>query len=196
MSQVTSADFKPQPSSRAIKTPLDGIIQAVARRFGGQKEKELERFMKFAIVGTLGAIVDFGTLNILQATLLPPDPIFPLNVSIAVTFSFLAAVMNNFIWNRYWTYPDSRSRSVRRQLAQFAFVSVVGWIGRTVWVTLAYTALGTLAVEFIQTINSSFSPDAILQNRIGTNVALLVGVFVVMIWNFFVNRYWTYNDVD
>jgi putative flippase GtrA len=28
------------------------------------------------------------------------------------------------------------------------------------------------------------------------NCTLAVAVGVVMLWNFFVNRYWTYNDVD
>jgi hypothetical protein len=27
------------------------------------------------------------------------------------------------------------------------------------------------------------------------NITLAVAVIVVMFWNFFVNRYWTYNDV-
>jgi len=32
--------------------------------------------------------------------------------------------------------------------------------------------------------------------RIGDNLALMLAVVVVMFWNFFVNRYWTYNDVN
>jgi putative flippase GtrA len=28
------------------------------------------------------------------------------------------------------------------------------------------------------------------------NFTLAVAVLVVMFWNFFVNRYWTYSDVD
>ncbi|MCK4899424.1 MAG: hypothetical protein KAS38_11630, partial [Anaerolineales bacterium] len=31
---------------------------------------------------------------------------------------------------------------------------------------------------------------------IGHNLALAIAVVVVMFWNFFANRYWTYNDVD
>jgi putative flippase GtrA len=32
--------------------------------------------------------------------------------------------------------------------------------------------------------------------RIGKNLSLMLAVGIVMFWNFFVNRYWTYNDVD
>jgi hypothetical protein len=28
------------------------------------------------------------------------------------------------------------------------------------------------------------------------NATLLLAIGIVMIWNFFINRYWTYNDVD
>ena len=26
--------------------------------------------------------------------------------------------------------------------------------------------------------------------------AVVIAIAVVMIWNFFINRYWTYNDID
>jgi putative flippase GtrA len=29
----------------------------------------------------------------------------------------------------------------------------------------------------------------------GHNLTLAVAILVVMMWNFFANRYWTYNDV-
>jgi len=32
--------------------------------------------------------------------------------------------------------------------------------------------------------------------RLGENAALAVSVVVVMFWNFFANRYWTYNDIE
>jgi putative flippase GtrA len=33
-------------------------------------------------------------------------------------------------------------------------------------------------------------------NFIAKNITLAIAMAVVMLWNFFVNRYWTYNDVD
>ena len=30
----------------------------------------------------------------------------------------------------------------------------------------------------------------------GENLALAIVVVIVMFWNFFINRFWTYNDVD
>jgi len=205
--QVNTATEK--PNTRAITMPFDGIIRAIATKVGGSKAKEVERFIKFAMVGTLGAIVDLGTLNILQFTILPPVdsagetlalPLLfgfalPFAV-IAATFSFIAAITSNFFWNRFWTYPDSRSRPMRQQMVQFATVSVVGWISRSIWIGLSFRFIGNLAVSIMQIINPAFAPDVEFIGKLGVNISTLMGIFIVMIWNFFANRYWTYSDVD
>jgi putative flippase GtrA len=169
---------------------------------GGSKAKEVERFLKFAIVGVIGAIVDFGTLNLLLHTILPavdsqgnplgitlPGGFLFENVGVATTIAFAAAVLSNFIWNRIWTYPDSRSRSLRRQLFLFGVVSLVGWLARLVWIKWSYMKIAEALVASFQV-----SPDSSV--NLGANVAQLIAVGVVMIWNFVVNRFWTYNDVQ
>ncbi|MEA3350151.1 MAG: GtrA family protein, partial [Chloroflexota bacterium] len=80
---------------------------------------ERTRFLKFAVVGTIGAVIDFGTFNLLTKLLY-------INPVLASVFSFTVAIISNFVWNRYWTYPDSRSKSLARQLMEFAIVNLVG----------------------------------------------------------------------
>src|ERR1051325_9783512 len=82
-------------------------------------DKERIRFFKFAAVGTLGAVIDFGIANILTHFVRMP-------LVYAGTISFLCAVMSNFIWNRYWTYPESRSRHLLHQLGMFVLVNLAG----------------------------------------------------------------------
>jgi putative flippase GtrA len=184
----------------AVRNPLDAPIAAIASRFGS-KSKEVERFIKFAMVGAMGAIIDSGLVFILQATILQPlEPNKALKVALASTIGFVAAVISNFVWNRYWTYPDSRSRSMRRQLVQFATINLIGWIGRTLWITTAYAWLGALLMPIllpeIQMFRPGYIPSASAEAKLGTMAAWLIGVIVVMIWNFLANRYWTYSDVD
>lgn len=187
-------------SSRTTSTrrnPVDMLIVSIAGRFG-HKAKEVERFLKFAVVGAIGFVVDLGTLIILQATILPPTTTWA--VIVATTLAFLAAILSNFIWNRFWTYPDSRSRSVRTQLIQFTFISVVGWLARTAWIGAAYLPLGGLVTPLALPLLQWQSPNLVvtptLEAKIGTVTAQIIGVVVVMFWNFFANRYWTYGDVD
>ena len=151
------------------------------------KRTELVRFLKFLVVGTVGAAVDFGTLYLLHPTL--GMPIVPAN-----TISFTAAVLSNFIWNRYWTYPDSRSKPIRTQLLQFTVVNLVGWgintgllvLLRGPYVSFAGATAHRLAIQ----------SDADLTYKVGYNLAKATATLVVLFWNFFVNRFWTYSDVE
>jgi GtrA-like protein len=46
--------------------------------------------------------------------------------TLAKGISFSLAVVSNYMLNRFWTHPDSRSKSVLAQITQFAVVSLVG----------------------------------------------------------------------
>ena len=175
----------------------DRIILTVAGRFG-EKSKEVERFLKFSVVGTFGAMVDFGTLNLLQLTLLAPvEPHQGLKVGFASACAFTAAVLSNFIWNRYWTYPDSRSRSIRKQLTMFFIINTIGLAFRSVFIISAYHFLGRMGARIGKTLGLISTPlDKAATNQLGSNLALLCAIVIVLFWNFFANRYWTYNDVS
>ena len=94
------------------------LFVQIANRFG-INPKEAERFSKFVVVGTIGFVIDFGTLTLLKEA-------FNVPTLIANTISFSAAVASNFTFNRYWTYPDSRDKKISAQLGQFAIVSIIG----------------------------------------------------------------------
>lgn len=179
------------PKAQTVFGVLDHLIWNFALRFG-DKAREVDRFVKFAIVGAFGAIVDFSTLNILELTVLPPTGTHEgINVATATSVAFTLAVINNYFFNRYWTFPDSRSRTVGVQLTQFFVVSFVGLLFRLVFVSATYAALGDFAQAILQTSSSAESV-----NHLGSNVAQGISIFIVLFWNFFANRYWTYNDVD
>ena len=81
--------------------------------------KEQIRFLKFATVGTIGAVIDFGVMNLMTH-------LFSMKLVYAGTISFICAVISNFTLNRYWTYPDSRSRHILHQLSMFFMVNAAG----------------------------------------------------------------------
>jgi putative flippase GtrA len=147
--------------------------------------KERSRFMRFAVVGVIGFLVDFGTFNLLTG-------LFGVRGVLAQVISFIAAIASNFTWNRLWTYPDSRSKKVPKQLIQFIMVSAIGLAIRTPIFVLMERPMSDLFRNFTANLGL---PEATAQ-FLAYNSALGVAVVVVMMWNFFVNRYWTYNDVD
>lgn len=177
----------------------------VSGRFG-INPKEAERFFKFVIVGAIGFVVDFGLFNLLIRPFdvllsegnslynilvgigLNPDLVVNLGPTFAGTISFIAAIISNFLWNRYWTYPDSRNKSRRRQFVMFFLVSLAGILIRIPIITYLHVPLTDLFVTI-----PFLAPYA---ERLGENMALAISVVIVLFWNFFANRYWTYNDVD
>lgn len=181
------------------------MLADASTRFG-VNPKEAERFIKFLVVGAIGFVVDFGVFNLLinpvSAWLLPGHWLYEwltslgfsvffvehLAPTLAGAVSFVAAVSSNFMWNRYWTYPDSRSKSRRRQFTMFLTVSVVGFLIRLPLITFLNPIFKTV-VEAIPLLEP-------YSTRIAANMALGVAVVVVLFWNFFANRYWTYNDVE
>lgn len=147
--------------------------------------REGKRFFKFTIVGVIGAVVDFGTFNLLTA-------LIGIWSVLASMFSFSAAVTSNFLWNRFWTYPDSRSKPIRHQAIQFAVVNVVGLAIRTPIFAFAEPRLIRAAGTYFGAL-PALALDA---TAIGRNAALALAVIVVLFWNFGINRIWTYSDVS
>jgi putative flippase GtrA len=156
-------------------------------QFLGSNRREIVRFLKFLVVGAIGTVVDFGTLYLLHPVL--GMPIVPAN-----TISFTAAVLSNFTWNRYWTYPDSRTKPIVPQLLQFTSVNLVGWGINTGLLLLLRGPYVSLTGAAIGRYGIAADPDRIYE--IGYNLAKATATVVVLFWNFFVNRYWTYSDVD
>ena len=143
--------------------------------------KELERFAKFMVVGLIGAAVDFGVYNLL-------NEIVGLAPELSGTISFVLAICSNFLWNRYWTYPDSRTKPILLQFVQFFIVNVLGIVIRLPIIALTRVPFATL-------VERLFSLDSTTAETIGNNLALALAVFIVLFWNFFINRFWTYSDV-
>lgn len=146
------------------------------------ERREQKRFVKFALVGALGAIIDFGVMNLLSHwTKLP--------LVIAGTISFFCAVISNFTWNRFWTYPESRSRPLFNQLGMFFVVNAAG-------VAIRIPTLHFLEPPVLKFVENTFHITYITAEFYARNLTLAAAVGVVMLWNYFINRYWTYNDID
>lgn len=143
-------------------------------------------------MGAIGAVVDFGTFNLLTRLL-------GVNSIVSSVASFTAALTSNFLWNRYWTYPDSRSKPIIRQASEFALVNAVGLAIRTPIFAIARAPAIRAAAQLAEmqlpgTIRSVL--EVVPEEAIGLNMALALAVLVVLIWNFGVNRVWTYSDIE
>ncbi len=120
-------------------------------------------FFKYSVVGVSGTLVDLGTLYIFVEYLHIP-------VLISTAFSFILAVINNFILNKYWTFQN-KSANLRKQFIKFLIVSVIGLVLTELFMALFVYVLG------IWYLLSKLCTSAI-----------------VLIWNFLGNKHWTFKD--
>jgi putative flippase GtrA len=144
--------------------------------------KERNRFLKFATVGAIGSVLDILIMNLLTQ-------LFKLPLVIAGTLSLICAIVSNFMLNRYWTYPDSRSRHFLHQLSMFSLVNLVGIAFR---IPILHFVEPVMVGAFEKMVHLSNASAEV----IAKNATLAFAIGVVMIWNFFINRYWTYNDIE
>ncbi len=138
-----------------------------------ENRREGKRFVKFAIVGGIGAIVDFSALNVLVLA-------FGWEKSFANIVSVSCAICSNFIWNRLWTFPESREHRVHTQFGKFALVNLIG--------------LGINQAVFLLTDQYIFDP--LFEHPIDYNIAKAAAIGIVLFWNFFANRRWTYGEIQ
>ncbi len=146
--------------------------------FKNNNPKEFERFGKFLVVGLIGFVIDFGTSNVLKRLGVPPE--------IAQAISFSVATLSNFAFNYFWIYPEAKQANVVKKIGQFIIVSVVGLLIRTP----IFLAVYFIDQPIINGLNLNHLPI-----DIAFNGALASAVIVLLFWNFFVNRFWTYREV-
>ena len=150
--------------------------------------KEVHRFLKFSVVGIIGAVIDFGLLNILVR--LAGVPKFWANVC-----SFSVAVLSNFTWNRLWTYPESRQRPIVPQLAQFALVNVIGLaLNQGIFYSMDRWVLGEAGALAVP-MASLAATVGMAHFTLSLNLAKVIATGVVLFWNFGANRLWTYREL-
>ena len=153
------------------------------------KRLEIIRFSKFLVVGTIGTIIDFGLFNLFHN-------VFGLHAVPANTLSITASIVNNYTWSRYWVYPETKHQQGRKKFAQFVVVSLIAWALNTgiLWSTERWL-LGQAGL-FAALVASVAAAIRVEHGVLSSNGAKVVATGIVLFWNFFANRFWTFKDVD
>ncbi len=121
------------------------------------------QFVKFGIVGGLNAMIDLGVLNLLIY--------FSGNAvgfwySVFKSTSFIAAVMNSYFWNKYWTFK-SEGGAAKVEFFKFFLVNLF---------TFALNVgSASILVNFIGA-PAGFSPE--LWANIGAVSAVFISLFI------------------
>ena len=129
---------------------------------------------KFAAVGVLNTLIDFGILNVLSLSFqIFSGP----KVALFNVVGFIAANINSYAWNKYWTF-QSGGKKAASEFVQFLVVSVIG------------IALNTGIVYGITTF---IAPLGGLSLSRWENAAKLVATVVSLVWNFIGYKFFVFK---
>ncbi len=78
----------------------------------------LWKFLKFAIVGFSGLIVDFGITYVCKE-------LFKIQKYISNSIGFTAAATSNYVLNRIWTF-QSKDPEIMIEYSEFLIISLIG----------------------------------------------------------------------
>jgi len=136
---------------------------------------QLQRFLRFGLVGLSGVFIDMAMLYLLS------DPTaLGWGLTRSKIIASEVAAINNFLWNDRWTFGDIASRQTgwRKRLKRFLKFNLICLVG---------IALNVILLN-------------LLFNHLGLNryLANLIAIAVVTLWNFWLNLKlsWRVTDVQ
>jgi dolichol-phosphate mannosyltransferase len=128
--------------------------------------REWKRVFKFGLVGISGIVVNLGILYFLVEFLL-------VNKDLASTVAIEFAILNNFLWNDLWTFPSDENRKLPNRWHRLVAFNIVSAGGALINLGIFVILTKWFAVYYM--------------------AAQFIGILIGFIWNFMVNRRFTWT---
>ncbi|WP_025069564.1 GtrA family protein [Bacteroides propionicifaciens] len=127
--------------------------------------KESTRVLRFAIIGTVNAIITAIIIALMMNNL-------NFDYKISNIVGYLIAQINNFVWSKYWIYvsDENRTKSIWNQLFKFSISCILAYAVQFAFIYLLIDLLGANAY-----------------------LAQFIGLFVYGASNFLFNRFITFK---
>lgn len=130
---------------------LDSISAVVPEKY----HKLVKQFVKFGITGAIGAVVDFGSYNLLTRGF-DWDTVISIggmNFIAANLISVFLAIVSNFILNKYWTFRNHEHGVLKQWSGYFALNTVTFLLNQVLTSFFAFQVPLLLAIFGSQTDN-------------------------------------------
>jgi putative flippase GtrA len=129
------------------------------------------RFLKFGTVGASGTVVNLGVLYLGQEFIFNAVQQQQIKLNLSLALAIFLATVNNFFWNRLWTWMDRKQLHHKPWLVQF-------------W---QYTLACGLSIALQIVFTNLLAPHFYYQ------IANLIAIGLTSILNFVLNDIWTFG---
>lgn len=130
-----------------------------------------KRFLKFGTVGASGTVVNLGILYLGHEHFFSTVQPIQLKLNLSLALAIFLATVNNFFWNRLWTWSDRTQHHHRSWLAQFWQYTLACWLS----IALQVVFTNLLAPHFYY------------------QIANLIAIGMTSVLNFVLNDIWTFG---
>ena len=152
-----------------IFAPLLTLLSALGIAVGYWLSKIRPFFFqlsKFGLIGVTNTVVDLGIYNLF---IYMSDVSSGYMIAVFKSFSVLAAIVNSYIWNKFWSFEKRGVRNIREEFTQFLMVSLVGLL---------------LNVSITAFVVNIIGAPAGFADKTWANVGGLTASILVLTWNF------------
>lgn len=126
----------------------------------------LYQMSKFGLVGVGNTVIDTGLFSLFIFLSGITSGIF---ISLFRTLSVFAAIVNSYVWNKYWSFEKKDSQEVPKEFIHFVLISIVGMVINVSLTSFLVNVLGP---------QGGISPTA------WATLAGIIPVPLVLVWNF------------
>ena len=131
------------------------------------------RFAKFGSVGASGTVVNLSVLFLGQEYLFAGIQDSSMRLNVALAFAILVATLNNFTWNRLWTWRDRKRQLSKGLLTQVLQYFAASWLAILVQVVVTKLLVSQLALYYL--------------------FANVIAIVLAAVVNYLVNDAWTFG---
>jgi dolichol-phosphate mannosyltransferase len=131
-----------------------------------------KRFIKFCSVGASGVLVNLSVLYLGQEFLFTAIRSADMRLNVSLGLAIFCATVNNFSWNRAWTWRDRTHHPDKHLLLHFGQYVLAVWVG-----ILLEVVLTNLFVVYLHYL-----------------IANAAAIVLASVFNFLVNNFWTFRS--
>ncbi len=166
------------PVPIVIFVPLLAILSAIGIAVGYLLSKIKPFFFqlaKFGLIGVANTVVDLGIYNLF---IYMSDVSSGYLIVVFKSFSVLAAIINSYVWNKFWSFEKKEVHNVGEEFTQFLMVSLVGLL------------LNVGITAFV--VNIIGAPAGVAE-KTWANVGGLTASILVLTWNFIGYKFFVFK---
>lgn len=159
--------------------PLLALLSALGVGFGYLLSKTVRPFFfqlsKFGLIGVANTVIDLGIYNLF---IFMSDVSSGYLIAVFKSFSVLAAIVNSYVWNKFWSFEKKGTANVGEEFTQFLLISLVGLL------------LNVGITAFV--VNWIGAPVGMAE-KTWANIGGLTASMLVLTWNFIGYKFFVFK---